>query len=326
MMDRRRFLLTSLAGACVAPLAAAAQQPGKVYRVGMLWTTHVPAIEDLLHQGLRQLGWIEEQNFTFERRYAEGRADRYSALAAQLVALKPDLITTAGTSAALATKAATTTIPIVFAAVADPVESGLVKSLARPGGNITGISGDPGPSVAGKNLELLKEAVPLVSLVGVFINSTFSPHVTWRRSAEAAARSLNLTLTYVEVRTPEDINGAFASLSREKVGAVLVLGQPLWFAARARLAKLALDHRVAAVVGWREAVEAGALLAYGEWNVDHVRRLPRYIDRILKGAKPADLPVERPSTLKLSINLKTAKALGLTIPPSLLARADQVIE
>jgi putative ABC transport system substrate-binding protein len=312
-------------GLLAAPLAAEGQQAGKVYRVGMLWTTRVPAIEDLLGQGLRELGWIEGQNFVVERRYSEGRADRYPALAAELVRLQPDLITAVGTPGALAAKAATTTIPIVFAAVGDPVGSGLVESLARPGGNLTG-AGTTGSGLSGKQLELLKEAVPPLSLVGVFINSAFSLHAIVRPEVDVAARSLGLTLKYIEVQTRDDIEGAFATLTRENLTAVLVLGQPLLFAVRARLAQLALDHRVATMSPWREAAEAGALLAYGEWNVDHIRRLPKYIDRILKGAKPADLPVEQATTLKLTVNLKTAKALGLTIPPSLLLRADQVIE
>jgi putative ABC transport system substrate-binding protein len=324
-VDRRAFLGTLTGGLLGAPLAAEGQQAGKVYRVGMLWTTRVPAIEDLLGQGLRELGWIEGQNFVVERRYSEGRADRYPALAAELVRLQPDLITAVGTPGALAAKAATTTIPIVFAAVGDPVGSGLVESLARPGGNLTG-AGTTGSGLSGKQLELLKEAVPPLSLVGVFINSAFSLHAIVRPEVDVAARSLGLTLKYIEVQTRDDIEGAFATLTRENLTAVLVLGQPLLFAVRARLAQLALDHRVATMSPWREAAEAGALLAYGEWNVDHIRRLPKYIDRILKGAKPADLPVEQATTLKLTVNLKTAKALGLTIPPSLLLRADQVIE
>jgi putative ABC transport system substrate-binding protein len=242
-----------------------------------------------------------------------------------LVRLQPDLIIAVGTPGALAAKAATTTIPIVFAAVGDPVGSGLVESLARPGGNLTG-AGTTGSGLSGKQLELLKEAVPPLSLVGVFINSAFSLHAIVRPEVDVAARSLGLTLKYIEVQTRDDIEGAFATLTRENLTAVLVLGQPLLFAVRARLAQLALDHRVATMSPWREAAEAGALLAYGEWNVDHIRRLPKYIDRILKGAKPADLPVEQATTLKLTVNLKTAKALGLTIPPSLLLRADQVIE
>jgi putative ABC transport system substrate-binding protein len=324
-MDRRHFLLTSLAGAAAAPLAAEAQQAAKVYRIVGLWTNPSPQMEDVLWQGLRELGWIEGQNFILERRYAEGRNERHAAHAAELVRLQPDLIITVGTPAALAAKEATTTIPVVFILVADPVGSGLVRSLARPGGNITGIAGS-GPELLGKHVGLLKEAIPSLSRVGVLINSAFSFHVAARPVVEAAAQSLGLRLTYIEVRTPEDIDGAFAQISREKLGTVLILPQPLAFAHRARLAQLALVHRVVTMVGWREAVEAGALMGYSTPIVEFVRRESYYIDRILRGARPADLPVEEPTKFELAINLKTAKALGLTIPPSLLARADQVIE
>jgi putative tryptophan/tyrosine transport system substrate-binding protein len=323
-MDRRRFLLTSVAGALAGPVAAGAQQPGKVYRIGALLTTPNP-LEDVLWQGLRELGWVEGQNFILERRYAEGRNERHAAHAAELLRLQPDLIIAVGTPATLAAKEATTTIPVVFVTVGDPVGSGLVKSLAQPGGNTTGTA-NAGPQLIGKNLELLKEAIPSLSRVGVLINSPFAFHIAARPVVEAAAQNLGLRLTYVEIRRPEDIDGAFAEISREKLSAVLILPQPLAFGHRARLAQLALAHRVATVVGWREAAEAGALMAYSDPIVRHLRRAPYYIDRILRGAKPADLPVEEPTRFELTINLKTAKALGLTIPPSLLARADQVIE
>ena len=308
-----------------APLDAEAQQAGKIYRIGKLWNTPNARTEDLLRQGLREFGWIEGQNVAFERRYYEGRSDRLPALAAELVRLHPDLISAVGTSAALAAKAATTTIPVVFGAVADPVGSGVVESLVRPGRNLTG-TGSSGSELAGKWLELLTEAVPSVSRVGVFINSAFPLHASERPNIEAARRRLGLALTYVEVRTPEDVDGAFTAIARENLRAVLVLGQPMWFVLRARLAKLALDHRVATMVPWREAVEAGALISYLEAAAWHVRRAAYYIDRILKGAKPADLPVEQPTEFVLTINLKTAKALGLSIPPPLLLRADKVIE
>jgi putative ABC transport system substrate-binding protein len=324
-VDRRSFIGTLAAGLLAAPLAAEAQQTGKIYRIGFLANTPNARLEDVMWQGLRERGWAEGQNFILERRYSEGRNDRHPALAAELVRLQPDLIIIVGTPAALAAKEATTTIPVVFVTVADPVGSGLVSSLAKPGGNITG-TGNAGPQLLGKHLELLKEAIPSLSRVGVLINSAFSFHVAGRPVVEAAARSLGLTLTYVEVRTPEDIDGAFAEISREKLGTVLILPQPLAFGHRARLAHLALAHRVVTMVTWREAAEAGALMAYADPVVRHVRRAPYYIDRILRGAKPADLPVELPTKFELTINLKTAKALGLTIPPSLLQRADQVIE
>ena len=244
-------------------------------------------------------------------------------LAAEVVRLRPDLISTVGDLATLAAKAATTTIPIVFTAVGDPVGSGIVESLARPGRNLTGTGGS---ELTGKWLELFKEAVPSLSRVGVFINSADPLHVSERPIVETTGRRLGLALTYVEVRTPEDVDGAFAALARENLRAVLVLGQSMLFALRARLAKLALEQRVATMVPWRAAVEAGALISYLDSLDWHLRRVAYYIDRILKGAKPADLPVERATEFLLTINLKTAKTLGLTIPPSLLARADLVIE
>jgi putative ABC transport system substrate-binding protein len=305
--------------------ASEAQQTGKVYRIVGLWTNPSPQMEDVLWQGLRELGWVEGQNFIFERRYSEGRNERHAAHAAELLRLQPDLIIAVGTPAALAAKAATTTIPIVFVSVADPVGAGLVKSLARPGGNITGIA-LTGPEVVGKHVELLKEAIPSLSRVGVLINSAFSFHVAARPVVEAAAQNLGLRLTYAEVRAAEDIDGAFAEISREKLVAVLILPQPLAFTNRARLAQLALAHRVATMVSWREAAEAGALMAYAAPIVELIRREPYFIDRILRGAKPADLPVEQTTKFELTINLKTAKALGLTIPPPLLQRADQVID
>ena len=324
-MDRRRFLLTSLAGVLAVPLAGEAQPAGKIYRIGTIWTTPTPSADDTLRQALRELGWIEGQNFVFERHYSEGRNDRMPVLAAELVRLRPDLISTVGDSAALAAKAATTTIPIVFMAVGDPLGSGIVESLARPGRNLTG-TGSSGSELTGKWLDLFKEAVPSLSRVGVFINSADPLHASNRPIVETTGRRLGLALTYIEVRTPEDVDGAFAAIARENLRAVLVLGSPMWFALRARLVKLALDQRVAIMVPWRAAVEEGALISYLEALDWHLRRVASYIDRILKGAKPSDLPVERPTEFLLTINLKTAKALGLTIPPSLLVRADRVIE
>ena len=324
-MDRRAFL-AGAAALLAAPLAAEAQQVRKVYRIGMLWNTPTPPMEEVLRQGLRELGWIEGQNFLFERRYSEGRNDRHPALAAELVRLHLDLIITAGSPATLAAKAATTTIPVVFQAVTDPVGQGLVESLGRPGRNLTGTAAGAGPELGAKYLQLLKEALPSLSRVGIFINSTFSLHANTRPHLDEAGRRLGLALTYVEVRTPEEIDGAFATAAREKLPAIIVLGEVMWFVFRARVAKLALDNRVAMMVPFREAVETGALISYFDPTVWHVRRIPFYIDRILKGAKPADLPIEQPTEFALTINLKTAKALGLTIPPSLLQRADQVIE
>jgi putative ABC transport system substrate-binding protein len=324
-MDRREFLTIVGTGIAAAPLGAEAQQAGKVYRIGALWNTPSPRVEDTLRESLRELGWIEGQNFLFERRYSEGRNDRFPVLAAELVRLHPDLISAAGNPAALALKAATTTIPVVFAVVGDPVREGIVEGLARPGRNLTGTA-SAGPELAGKWLELFKEAIPSLSRVGVFINSAFAPHAEDRRLVEMTGRRLGLPLTYVELRTPEDVDDAFAAIARGNVRAVLVFGQAISWVLRARLAKLALDQRVAIMVPWREGVEEGALISYLESRAWHMRRKAYYIDRILKGAKPADLPVEQPTEFELTINLKTAKALGITIPPSLLLRADRVIE
>jgi putative ABC transport system substrate-binding protein len=308
-MERRTFLAMVPGSLLATPLAGEAQPAGKIYRIGTIWTTPTPSAEDTLRQALRELGWIEGQNFVFERRYSEGRNDRLPVLAAELVRLRPDLISTVGDLAALAAKAATTTIPVVFTAVGDPLGSGIVESLARPGRNLTG-TGSSGSELAGKWLELLKEAVPSLPRVGVFINSADPLHASERPIVETTGRRLGLALTYVEVRTPEDVDGAFAAIARENLRAVLVLGQPLLFALRARLAKLALGQRVAIMVPWRQAVEEGALISYLEALDWHLRRVAYYIDRILKGAKPADLPVERPTEFLLTINLKTAKTFS----------------
>jgi putative ABC transport system substrate-binding protein len=323
-MQRRAFV-AGVAAMMVAPRDGETQQAGKVFRIGQLGIIPNPPMDSVLREGLRERGWIEGKNLTFERRYSEGQNERHPTLAAELVHLQPDILMTSGTAATLAAKAATTTIPIVFIAVGDPVGSGLVRSLTRPGGNITGVA-NIGPEVLAKHLELLKEAVPSLSRVGVFINPAFSFHVSVRPVVEATAQSLRLRLIYVETRKFEDFDGAFAEISREKLSTVLVLPQPLTFVHGARLAQLALAHRVATMVSFREAVEAGALIAYFDPLVRHIRRAPDYIDRILRGAKPGELPVDLATEMELVINLKTAKALGLTIPSSLLLRADQVIE
>jgi putative ABC transport system substrate-binding protein len=311
-----------------APLLADAQPTaGKVYRIG--WLASAPYDDPLwaaFVEGLRERGWLEGRNFTVERRHSDGRNERFAGLVAQLIQGKPDLLVTGGTPATAAAQQATRAIPIVFFNVGDPVESGFVASLARPGGNLTGLA-STSPGLNSKMIQLLKEAVPGLSRVAVFVNSTFPLHVTvYQPEVVAAARSLNLTVRSLEVRAPDDLDAAFATIAREKLSALVVLGQPPMFVARARLAKLALDHRVAAVNDRRETVEAGVLMSYGDRVSDSLRRLPYYIDRIFRGAKPADLPVEQPTKFYLAINLKTARALGLTISPSLLLQADQLIE
>jgi putative tryptophan/tyrosine transport system substrate-binding protein len=328
-MDRRRFLLTSLAGVLAAPLAAEAQQADKIARIAYL----APNIAASLHlpgafrQGLRDLGYVEGRNVVIEYRDAEGKFERLPALAAELVALKVDVIVVGGTPHALAAKQATRTLPIVFASPPAPVESGLVTSLARPGGNVTGLAGHA-PELVGKRLELLKQAVPGVSRVAFL----WQPGVIGDRpardmlnEAEVAARALGVRLQFVEARGREDFDGAFSEMTREHAGAVTVLSSSMFFDERRRLVDLAAKNRLPALYATRESVDAGGLMSYGPNLADVFRRAATYVDRILKGAKPADLPVEQ-LKYELAINLKIAKALGLTIPPSLLARADTVIE
>jgi putative ABC transport system substrate-binding protein len=276
-------------------------------------------------EGLRELGYVEGRNIQVESRWAEGNYDRLPGLAADLVRLKVDVIVTYGTPAAQAAKGATGTIPIVMAAIIDPVASGLVTSLARPGGNITGQS-MMSPDLAEKQLQILKELVPKTSRVAVLHNPANPGNAPQVRHAQDAARALGVRLQILGARGPSEIDGAFAAMAAEQAGAVIVLVDAILQSNRARIADLAARHRLPAVYGLHEYAEVGGLLAYGPNRLDMFRRAATYVDRILKGAKPGDLPVEQPSTFTLVINLKTAKALGLTIPPSLLLRADQVIE
>jgi len=327
-MDRRTFI-SALAGGwwLGAPLEAPAQQPGKVFRIGWLsstWAIKHPLWEVFI-AGMRELGWIEGQNFTVENLVSEGHSERFPALAAELVQRKVDLIVTSGTQPTTAAKNATTTIPIVFFSAGDPIGSGFVASLARPGGNITGLGG-LGSTLVVKQLELLKEAIPKAARIAMMVNSAFPLHTLGRAEVERAARSLGVTLTPVEVRGPDDIDGAFATIAREKVDALLIIGQPFMFAEREKIARLVLEQRLPAMNPFVELAQAGVLMAYAAKLVDDARRLPYYIDRILKGAKPGALPVEQPTRFYLTVNLKTAKAIGLAIPQSTLLRADEVIQ
>ncbi len=329
-MDRRRFLLTSLAGALAAPLAAEAQKAATIARIGYL----APNIAASLHlpeafrQGLRDLGDVEGRNVVIEYRDAEGKFERLPALAAELVALKVDVIVAGGTPAALTAKQATRTLPIVFVGPGDPVTSGLVTSLARPGGNATGLSSFA-PELVGKCLERLKQAVPGVGRVAALWQPGGLGERTDKdvlKEAEAAARALGVRLQFVEARGPENFDSAFSEMTRARAGALTVLPGSMFVNERRRLVELAANNRLPAVYPWREGVDAGGLMSYGPGLADLFRRAATYVDRIAKGAKPADLPVEQPSKFELVSNLKTAEALGLTIPPSLLLRADQVIE
>jgi ABC-type uncharacterized transport system substrate-binding protein len=326
-----KILAPILAAALVASThLAAAQEPKKVPRIGYLSPLD-PATEstrsEAFRLALRELGYIEGQNIAIEYRYAEGKLDRYPELAAELVRLKVDIIVAAGADRLVrAAKNATKTIPIVMAALpADPVETGLVESLARPGGNVTGIT-LLSRELGGKRLELLKEAVPKVARVAVLYDPAIpSSVIEMKEALPDAARALGLTLQPWEVRAAEDFDKVFAALSKERPNGLYVLGGGLMNANRKRIADFALKSRLPSTHSNREFVDAGGLMYYGADLAASYRRVAYYIDKILKGTKPADLPVEQPTKFELVINLKTAKQIGLTIPPNVLARADRVI-
>jgi putative ABC transport system substrate-binding protein len=328
---RLAFAITLFLGALFSPGTAGAQQAAKVARIGWLalnLAASPPQLHGAFRQGLRDLGYVEGRNVVIEYRDAEGKPERFPAHAAELLALKVDVIVAPGTPAALAAKQATQTLPIVFAAVADAVTSGLVTSLARPGGNLTGLS-FLGPELIGKRLEQLKQAIPGVSRVAVLWQPGGFGERTERdmlNGAEVAARALGVRPQFVEARGPADFDRAFSDMTKARAGALTVWSTPMFFNERRRLVDLAAKNRLPAVYQWREIVDAGGLMSYGPDLADLFRRAATYVDRILKGAKSGDLPVEQPTKYELVINLKTAKALGLTIPPSLLQRADQVIE
>jgi len=329
-MKRREFI-TLLGGAAVGwPVAANAQQADKIARIGWLGQNLAPnpQAREAFRQGMRDLGYVEGRNLVIEYRDAEGKLDRLPALAAELVALKVDVIVALNTLQSLAAKQATRTIPIVFAGVADPVRAGLVTSLARPGGNATGFS-TLAVDLVGKCLELLTQAVPGVSRVAFLWlpdNLGGRTETDMLKEAEVAARALGVRLQFIEARGPEDFDRAFADMISAGVGALTMLPSLTLLNERRRLVDLAAENRLPAVYFWRGFVDAGGLMAYGVNGADLERRAATYVDKILKGAKPGDLPVEQPTKFELVINLKTAKALGITIPPTLLARADEVIE
>jgi ABC-type uncharacterized transport system substrate-binding protein len=330
MISRRTFLLTSLVGAIAGPLAVAAQQEGKVARIGYLTSDSAapPRLREAFLQGLRDLGYVEGRNLVIEYRFAEGKFERLPALAAELVALKVDVILAPAPPYAQAAMQATRSIPIVFTVAGDPVASGLVTSLARPGGNATGLS-VLAPDLVGKGLQHLTQAVPGVSRVAVLRSPTGTAERTEKdilKEAEVAGRALGLQLQVVQVHGPGDFDRAFLEMFVARAGALTVLPNTMFFNERRRLVDLAAKNRMPAMYQSREFVDAGGLMSYGPDFADLFRRAATYVNKILKGAKPGDLPIEQPTKFELVINLKTAKALGLTIPPSLLQRADQVIE
>ena len=328
MRPRALFIVTLALVLPAAPLAAGAQQPGKVHRIGFLENSTAPLEHNLVEpfrQGLRDPGYVEGQNIVIEYRWAEGKYERFPGLIAQLVALKVEVIVTAGTPASLAVKRATATIPLVMVGVGDPVATGLVASLARPGGNITGLT-SISQDLEGKRLELLRELVPKISHVAVLWNSASPIQVVQEKEVQAAARVLRMKVLSLGVRAPEHFDNAFAAIRRERPGALLVLADRLFLHHRARIMDFAAKHRLPGVHAYRELVEAGGLMSYGPSYAGMHRQAATYVDKILKGTKPADLPVEQPMRFELVINMKTAKALGLTIPPSVLIRATEVIQ
>jgi putative tryptophan/tyrosine transport system substrate-binding protein len=327
-MNRRAFV-TGLGAVLAAPLLAEAQQAGRVWRIGFLGPSPSGTAPHLAHafrQGLSEAGYVEARNIVIEYRSTEpGDYERYRPLAAELVALGVDVLVTSITPAALAAKKATTTIPIVMVNVDDPVASGLVASLSRPGGNITGLSRMT-PEIVGKGLALLKEAVPGAVKIAILSNSGNPFHRGMVRNGAEAASTLGIQLTIMDVKVAEGLEDAFGMMVRQRVHALLVLSDGMFFFNRTRIADLAFRNRLPSMFSTTELGESGWLMAYAASSIDNYRRAATYVDKILKGAKPADLPVEQPRKFELVINLRTAKALGLTIPSSLLLRADQVIE
>ena len=328
MTTRRELLIALGAGALAWAGAARAQAPAKVRRMGFLspWTPGDSAPwQHAFRLALRDLGWIEGKNISIEYRYAEGRYDRLPDLAADLVRLKVEVIVTSVPPDAVAAQKATRAIPIVMAAGGDPVASGLVESLARPGGNITGLS-QMGQELAGKRLELLKEMVPKLSRVAVLLNpqGVGSP-LTWKE-LQLPARRLGIQLHSLEVRGPDDFDQAFEAATRARAGALFITGDPVIVTNLKRIVDFAKKSRLPSIFHFSEFADAGGLVTYGPDRADLFRRAATFVDKILKGAKPGDLPIEQPTKFELVINMKTAKALGITIPQSILVRADRVIE
>jgi putative tryptophan/tyrosine transport system substrate-binding protein len=327
---RRRAFIVALGAAATWPLAVRAQQPaGRVYRVGYFGIT---SRERSLHlmkafgEGLRSLGYRVGENVVIEYRFANGQLERLPALAADLVRLGVDVIVTGANPNTAAAMKATTTIPIVMTNSAEPVSAGFVASLARPGGNVTGFSSEPGDEIYGKRLEFLKETVPNLSRVGILWNPDFAPNLERLKSTRETSQALGLTLVPAEARELDALEQAFAMMVRERAQVLVVLSDGVLFNCRGQIGAMAVRNRLPAISAVREYAEAGLLMSYGIDLPDQFRRSAVFVDKIFKGAKPADLPVELPTKFELVINLKTARALGLEIPPTLLGRADEVIE
>ena len=309
-------------------MVARAQQPAKIARVGFLGNSTAALEANLVgpfREGMRELGYEEGRNVVIEYRWAEGNYARLPALVGELLAAKVDVIVTAGTPAALAVKGVTSSTPCVMVAVGDPVGTKLIASLARPGGNLTGLS-SVAPDLEGKRLELLRDILPNLSHVAVFLNSSNLFHETGVRQAREAAQSLRIKLQFLDVRKAEELDGAFAAITKERPEAVLIFADRVFLHNRTRIIDFIAKSRLPSVNAYRELVEAGGLMSFGPSYGDMHRRAAQYVHKILKGAKPADLPVEQPVKFELLVNVKAAKALGITVPPTLIARADEVIE
>jgi len=326
-MDRRAFLAVAAAGGFIAmPAVARAQQAGKAHRIGFLsLQSGLTSTTEAFHQGLRELGYVEGRNLVIEYRWAAQKEERLPEMAAELVRLKVEVIVTAAAPTIEAAKRATSTIPIVMAAVADPVGSGLVASLARPGGNVTGLTA-LSTDLAGKRLQLVRELIPKATRVTVLVYPRSSATKLFLEEMWGPAQQMGIQLVVREVNEARDLPGAFAAMQRERAQALIVQFSPLSFANAKRIVELAAKNRLPAMYDVRSFVDGGGLVSYGLSILDLFRRAAFYVDKILRGAKPADLPVEQPTTFELIINMKTAKAMGLAIPQSLLVRADQVIQ
>jgi len=326
MMDRRRFVGAFAGGVVLARSVAFAQPAAKVYRIGFFLGASGESVASLfgaLSEGLRDLGYVEGRNVIFERRYADGHMERLAEIAAELVRLRVDVIVTGSSIHVAAARQATKTIPIVMVFTADPVQAGFVMSLARPGGNVTGLSADASSELWSKYLTILKEIVPKLSRVGVLGQVKTQVEFV---ELDAASRKLDVALEVADMRSPADLDGAFSTMISKRVGALLVVVSPLTYLLKESIAGSAIKYRLPTISNANQYAEAGLLISYGPRLEDLYRRAASYVDKILRGAKPADLPVEQPTTFELVINLKTAKALKLTIPQALLVRADQVIE
>ena len=330
MTTRRRRVLALGAALLVAPLGSFGQQQGKVWRIGFLSARRRPTSLDSDYYGafprrMNELGYVEGRNLIIEWRFANGEYERLAGLAEELARLKVDAILALGAPGAAAAQKATTTIPIVMVVSVDPVAAGLVKSLAQPGGNITGLS-NLGGDLTSKHLELLRTIVPSLSRVAILMNSDNTTHATILKNVQASSQKAGIKVLAAQAQTPQDIERAFSKMTRENAGAVIVALDPFFIQQGPQIAEQAMKHQLPSIFAFREAAEAGGLMSYGQNQVDIYRRAAGYVDRILKGIKPADLPVEQPTTLELFVNGKTAKALGLSIPHSLLISADKVIE